>query len=99
MSGGTRAGGRDRARQRHPAASWAPDHELLRRLLADQLAAEGHPWPRLGATLLGVRGLLGLDRAAFAAAMGIDPGRLAAMEDGRSADPGGGGAHHQGQRA
>lgn len=73
---------RAEARARHPSASWAPDHTRLRRRLADQLAAQGHPRPTFGATLLGVRGLLGMDRSTFAAAIGVDEARLLALEAG-----------------
>jgi hypothetical protein len=50
--------------------------------VADRLRAEGHPWPDEAAALLAERGRLGLDRKSFARHFGIDPIRLAAVEDG-----------------
>lgn len=82
-----RAQGIRAAQARHPAASWAPDHERLRRQLASRLHEEGHPTPAFSATLLGVRGVLGMDRATFAGAIGVEEHRLVAMEEGGAGAP------------
>jgi hypothetical protein len=54
----------------------------MARRVADRLRSEGHPWPDEAAALLAERGRLGLDRKSFARHFGIDPIRLAAVEDG-----------------
>ena len=70
------------ARSRHPASIWRADHDRLRHRLAAALRAEGHPEPALAATLLSIRGRLGLDRAHFCQVTGVDPVLVAAVEDG-----------------
>jgi hypothetical protein len=59
----------------------------MTRRVAERLAADGHPWPEVAAVFLGERGRVGLDRAAFASRLGIDPGLLAAIEDGDDPRP------------
>jgi hypothetical protein len=54
----------------------------MTRRVAEQLRSEGHPWPDEAAAMLAQRGRLGLDRASYARHLGIDPLRLAALEDG-----------------
>ena len=73
---------RTAARSRHPSSVWRADHDRLRHRLAATLEAEGHPEPALAATLLSIRGRLGLDRPTFCQMTGIDPGVVAAVEDG-----------------
>ncbi|MGI8794696.1 MAG: hypothetical protein ACR2H3_16235 [Acidimicrobiales bacterium] len=75
---------REAARGRHPSQSWAPDHDRLRRALAADLDARGHPWPLFAATILGVRGRLGLDEASFASAIGLSEQGLRAIEAGEA---------------
>ena len=74
--------GRAAAKSRHPSSIWRADHEKLRHRLAATLHAEGHPEPALAATLLSIRGRLGLDRSSFCEMTGIDPRLVAAVEDG-----------------
>lgn len=73
---------RDAARQRHPSAWWHPDHDRLRRLIAARLAADGHPTPLLAATVVAVRGVLRMDQAQFAAALGVSVEEVTALEAG-----------------
>ena len=70
------------ARSRHPSSIWRADHDRLRHRLAATLHAEGHPEPALAATLLSIRGRLGLDRSSFCDMTGIDPRLVTAIEDG-----------------
>lgn len=77
---------RDAARQRHPSAWWHPDHDRLRRLIAEQLAATGHRSPVLAATVVAVRGVLRMDRSEFAAVLGVPVEEVAALEDGAAVD-------------
>ena len=79
---------RTAARARHPSSIWRADHDRLRHRLAAQLAAEGHPQPTLAATLLSIRGRLGLDRVAFCELTGADLRQVSALEDGSEEDPG-----------
>jgi hypothetical protein len=72
----------DAARRRHPAGQWRPDLARLAGAVADRLAVEGHPSPRFAASVLAQRGRLGMDRAAFAAHLGLDEATIAAAEDG-----------------
>jgi hypothetical protein len=74
--------GRQGAPQRHPSGNWQPDLERMTAKMAAQLGAEGHPWPQKAARLLADRGRLGLDRAAYAAEIGMDLALLVAIEDG-----------------
>lgn len=75
------------ARTRHPSSIWRADHDRLRQRLSAQLAEEGHPQPVLAATLLSIRGRLGLDRAAFCEITGVSPLAVAAVEEGLREDP------------
>lgn len=69
-------------------AGWRPDIEALTDRMESMLRADGHPWPELAAVVLRDRGCLGLDRTAYAALVGLDEDRLAALEDGHgSTDP------------
>lgn len=77
-----RANGRAEARERHPSVRWAPDRDRLRRRVAEDLAAAGHPDPLLAATVLALRGRLRLDRRSFCDLTGVDSAVLAALEDG-----------------
>lgn len=70
------------ARSRHPSNTWQPDHGRLRRRLAEQLHAGGHPQPGLAAALLALRGRLNLDRQAFCDLTGLDPSAVGEVEDG-----------------
>jgi hypothetical protein len=54
----------------------------LRSRVAAALAARGRRWPRLAAAILAARGQAGLDRAAFAALLGIPVHRLTLLECG-----------------
>lgn len=51
-----------------------------------QLRAEKHPWPEMAATLMAARGRMGLDRAEFAAALGIGEEVVEGLEDGTASD-------------
>jgi hypothetical protein len=74
---------REAARARHPAVRrMAIDLDRMRRREADRLAAEGHAWPEQAALLLAARGRTGLDRRAFAAAVGVPEATIALIEDG-----------------
>ena len=70
------------SRSRHPSSIWRANQNLLRQRLASGLAAEGHPEPHLAATLLSIRGRLGLGREEFCRVTGADPALVAAVEDG-----------------
>jgi DNA-binding transcriptional regulator YiaG len=50
--------------------------------MALRLASAGHPWPEFAAAVLAERGKAGLDREAFAAALGVSVATLAGVEDG-----------------
>lgn len=78
----TRAAARSAARARHPSSVWRPDQDRLRDRLAAQLQAGGHPEPMTAATLMSIRGRLGMDRAAFCRLTGVDPAVVSALEDG-----------------
>jgi hypothetical protein len=69
-------------RARHPSARWSPDLAPLVRRVAASLAAAGRRHPGPAATVVALRGITGLDRAAFAVAAGLAPDRLAQMESG-----------------
>jgi hypothetical protein len=73
---------RKAAKRRHPATGWQPDLGRMAERMAGRLRCEGHPWPEYAAALLAERGRLGLDRAAFAARIGVDHALLVALEDG-----------------
>jgi hypothetical protein len=73
---------RTAAKRRHPATGWQPDLGRMAERMAGRLRGEGHPWPEYAAALLAERGRLGLDRAAFAARLGMDHEMLVALEDG-----------------
>ena len=75
---------RDDCRSRHPSAQWQPDMERLKRAVGDRLRAEGHPWPDTAATVLAMRGSLGLEREEFAALLGTPVTGLRALEEGWS---------------
>lgn len=73
----------------HPPASAAPTiggdcAGTVFEVLAGRLDNEGHPWPRLAAALVVLRGRRRWDRGAAAAEMGVDAGALAAIETGTS---------------
>jgi ribosome-binding protein aMBF1 (putative translation factor) len=72
----------DEARDRHPAGQWRSDITRMARAVAERLRAEGHPFPEFAASVLAERGRLGMDRATFAAHLGLDEGTIAAAEDG-----------------
>lgn len=72
----------DDARDRHPSGQWRPDLARMADAVADRLAGEGHPFPRFAASVLAERGRLGMDRATFAAHLGLDEPTIAAAEDG-----------------
>ena len=74
--------GRRQAQVRHPSCAWRPDLDRMTRRVAEQLTAEGHPWPEAAAAILADRGRLGLDRTAYASLSGIDPNALEALENG-----------------
>lgn len=70
------------AQARHPSARWAVDTGPAQARIAAGLAAAGHPWPSRAASLLAVRGRLGLDRPGLAALLGVPESAVAAVEDG-----------------
>ena len=72
----------DDARHRHPAGQWRSDLARMARAVADQLEAEGHPFPEFAASVLAERGRLGMDRGEFAAHLELDEPTIAAAEDG-----------------
>lgn len=73
---------RRRAQTRHPASQWSADVGRLRQLMVLKLRSEEHPWPEMAATLMAARGRMGLDRAEFAAALGIAEEVVEGLEDG-----------------
>lgn len=64
---------------------WRPDIELLTERLARRLRSRGHPWPEMAATALRDRAETGLDRAVYAALLGVDEQAVTALEEGGSA--------------
>jgi hypothetical protein len=72
----------DAARSRHPSAQWRSLTAPLLSRVVDQLAAEGHPYPRFAGAVLAVRGWAGLDQATFGRAVGVPLGLLRGLESG-----------------
>jgi DNA-binding transcriptional regulator YiaG len=70
------------ARTRHPSAHCRPDTTPLVARVIEQLAREGHPFPRFAGALLAIRGRAGLDQATFGRMVGVPLGLLRALESG-----------------
>lgn len=64
------------------SGSWDTDQTLLCERLAERLRHQGSAHPVAAAVALAVRGSLGLDRAAFAARIGLDVVELERIDDG-----------------
>ena len=73
---------RDECRSHHPSTQWQPDMERLKRAVGARLRTEGHPWPDAAATVLAVRGSLGLERDGFAELIGSTVEDLRRLEEG-----------------
>jgi hypothetical protein len=56
--------------------------DRLTRAVLERLVALGQPWPALAAAVLVTRGVLELDRADFAAALGVDEPTVRELETG-----------------
>jgi DNA-binding transcriptional regulator YiaG len=69
-------------RARHPSRRSAPDPSTLMARVVDELAAEGHPFPRFVGMVLALRGGAGLDQASFGELVGLPLGLLRALESG-----------------
>jgi hypothetical protein len=70
------------ARRRHPSARWTAPVDALRTRVAQLLDLHGARHPDVAATLLEVRGRLGLDVVDFASGLGIGPEVLRRAEAG-----------------
>jgi DNA-binding transcriptional regulator YiaG len=70
------------ARARQPSAQCRPGATLLVARVVEQLASEGHPFPRFAGAVLAIRGRAGLDQATFGRVVGVPLGLLRALESG-----------------
>jgi DNA-binding transcriptional regulator YiaG len=70
------------ARARHPSAQCPAGTTPLLARVVEQLASEGHPFPRFAGAVLAIRGRAGLDQATFGRVVGVPVGLLRALESG-----------------
>jgi hypothetical protein len=70
------------SRSRYPSALWRPAPAALWVRVVDDLAAEGHPFPRFAGAVLAIRGRAGLDQATFGRLVGIPLSLLRGLEAG-----------------
>jgi hypothetical protein len=69
-------------RARHPSAQGRMRPAPLLARVVEQLAAEGHPFPRFAGAVLAIRGRAGLDQATFGRVVGVPLGLLRGLESG-----------------
>jgi hypothetical protein len=73
------------ARDRHPAGQWRGNVKRMAHALAARLAAEGHPYPELAASVMAERGRRGETREEYARTSNLDLATIVAAEEGELA--------------